>query len=138
MIRRPPRSTRTDTLFPYTTLFRSLLAPSTGTIIARVREPGSMVVSQSPVYSLSLDRPVYVRAYVGESDLGRIAPGMRVRVRSDPSAKTYQGPIGLISPRAEFTPKTVETTDLRTHPVYRLRIVATHRDAATNQGMTGT
>lgn len=52
-----------------------LMAPSSGTVIARVREPGSMVGSQSAVYSLSLDKPVYVRAYVGESDLGRIAPG---------------------------------------------------------------
>ena len=112
-----------------------LLTPSTGTIIARVREPGSMVVSQSPVYSLSLDAPVYVRAYVGEPDLGRIAPGMRVRVRSDSSDKTYQGQIGFISPRAEFTPKTVETTDLRTDLVYRLRIVVTNADAALRQGM---
>lgn len=112
-----------------------LLAPGTGTIIARVREPGSMVVSQSPVYSLSLDAPVYVRAYVGEPDLGRIAPGMRVRVRSDSSDKTYQGQIGFISLRAEFTPKTVETTDLRTDLVYRLRIVVTNADAALRQGM---
>ena len=52
-----------------------LLAPSSGTVIARVREPGSMVANQSTVYSLSLDKPVYVRAYVGERDLGRIAPG---------------------------------------------------------------
>lgn len=112
-----------------------LLAPGTGTIIARVREPGSMAVSQSPVYSLSLDAPVYVRAYVGEPDLGRIAPGMRVRVRSNSSDKLYQGQIGFISPRAEFTPKTVETTDLRTDLVYRLRIVVTNADAALRQGM---
>lgn len=112
-----------------------LLAPSTGTVIARVREPGSMVVSQSPIYSLSLDAPVYVRAYVSEPDLGRIAPGMRVRVRRDSSDKVYQGQIGFISPRAEFTPKTVETTDLRTDLVYRLRIVVTNADAALRQGM---
>ena len=112
-----------------------LLAPNTGTIISRVREPGSMAVSQSPVYSLSLDAPVYVRAYVGERDLGRIAPGMRVRVRSDSSDKLYQGQIGFISPRAEFTPKTVETTDLRTDLVYRLRIVVANADAALRQGM---
>ncbi|MCK9515792.1 MAG: secretion protein HlyD, partial [Ottowia sp.] len=84
-----------------------LLAPSDGTIIARVREPGSMVASQSTVYSLSLDRPIYVRAYVGEPDLGRIAPGTAVRVKSDSSDKIYRGQIGFISPRAEFTPKTV-------------------------------
>ncbi len=114
-----------------------LIAPSNGTIIARVREPGSMVASQSTVYSLSLDKPVYVRAYVGEPDLGRIAPGAAVRVRSDTSDKVYRGKIGFISPRAEFTPKTVETTDLRTDLVYRLRIVidAADSDAALRQGM---
>src|SRR3546814_11408306 len=88
-----------------------------------------MVASQSTVYSLSLDAPVYVRAYVGEPDLGRIAPGTRVRVRNDSSDKVYQGQIGFISPRAEFTPKTVETTDLRTDLVYRLRIVIDNADA---------
>ena len=114
-----------------------LMAPSNGTIIARVREPGSMVASQSTVYSLSLDKPVYVRAYVGERDLGRIAPGTAVRVKSDSGEKVYRGQIGFISPRAEFTPKTVETTDLRTDLVYRLRIVIhdADSDAALRQGM---
>lgn len=114
-----------------------LFAPSAGTVIARVREPGSMVASQSAVYTLSLDAPVYVRAYVGEPDLGRIAPGTRVRVRSDSSDEVYHGQIGFISPRAEFTPKTVETPDLRTDLVYRLRIVIDDADAyrTLRQGM---
>ncbi|MER1940297.1 secretion protein HlyD [Castellaniella sp. FW104-16D08] len=114
-----------------------LVAPSDGTIIARVRETGSMVASQSTVYSLSLDKPVYVRAYVAEPDLGRIAPGTTVRVTSDSSDKTYRGQIGFISPRAEFTPKTVETTDLRTDLVYRLRIIidAADSDKGLRQGM---
>ncbi|MBN9132321.1 MAG: secretion protein HlyD [Nitrosospira multiformis] len=114
-----------------------LSAPSDGTVIARVREPGSMVASQSTVYSISLDKPVYVRAYVAEPDLGRIAPGTTVRVMSDSSDKIYRGQIGFISPRAEFTPKTVETTDLRTDLVYRLRIVvdAADSDKGLRQGM---
>lgn len=112
-----------------------LVAPSTGSVIARIREPGSMVASQTPVYSLSLDQPVYVRAYVGEPHLGRIAPGMHVQVRTDSSAHSYRGRIGFISPRAEFTPKTVETPDLRTDLVYRLRIVIEDADLALRQGM---
>lgn len=114
-----------------------LLAPASGTIISRIREPGSMVASQSAVYSLSLDRPVYVRAYVGETDLGRVAPGTPVRVRSDSSSKVYRGKVGFVSPRAEFTPKTVETPDLRTDLVYRLRVVIDDDqvDGALRQGM---
>ncbi len=112
-----------------------LVAPSDGTVIARVREPGSMVASSTTVYSLSLRNPVYVRAYVSEPDLGRIAPGAQVRVRTDSSDKAYRGQIGFISPRAEFTPKTVETTDLRTDLVYRLRVVVSGDDQGLLQGM---
>ena len=112
-----------------------LVAPSNATVIARVREPGSMVASNTPVYSLSLRDPVYVRAYVSEPDLGRIAPGAKVQVHTDSSTRVYHGQIGFISPRAEFTPKTVETTDLRTDLVYRLRVVVTDADLALRQGM---
>ena len=76
-----------------------------------------------PVYSLSLRDPVYVRAYVGEPDLGKSRRAPKVEVATDSSDKRYQGKVGYISPRAEFTPKSVETTDLRTDLVYRLRVV---------------
>ena len=112
-----------------------LVAPSDGTVLARVREPGSMVANSTPVYTLSLRDPVYVRAYVSEPDLGRIAPGASVRVRTDSSDKAYHAQIGFISPRAEFTPKTVETTELRTDLVYRLRVVVTDADEGLRQGM---
>ena len=112
-----------------------LAAPSDGTLLARIREPGSMLMQGEPVYSLSLDKPVYVRAYVAEPDLGATAPGTRVDVTSDASDKVYQGRIGFVSPRAEFTPKSVETTELRTDLVYRLRIVVTDADSRLRQGM---
>lgn len=112
-----------------------LVAPSDATVLARVREPGSMVASSTPVYSLSLRDPVYVRAYISEPNLGRIAPGTQVQVHTDSSATIYHGQIGFISPRAEFTPKTVETADLRTDLVYRLRIVVNDADQGLRQGM---
>ena len=112
-----------------------LVAPSDATVIARVREPGSMVASSSTVYSLSLRDPVYVRAYISEPNLGHIAPGAAVRVYTDSSTKIYRGQVGFISPRAEFTPKSVETTDLRTDLVYRLRVVVDAADQGLRQGM---
>jgi len=112
-----------------------LTAPSDGTLLARVREPGSMVAPGVPVYSLSLDNPVYVRAYASETDLGSVVPGTMVEVTTDAADKTYQGRIGFVSPRAEFTPKSVETTELRTDLVYRLRIVVTDADDRLRQGM---
>ncbi|HSH26657.1 MAG TPA: secretion protein HlyD [Wenzhouxiangella sp.] len=112
-----------------------LVAPAAATVIARVREPGSMVASATPVYSLSLRDPVYVRAYISEPDLGRIEPGASVRVYTDSSDQAYHGQVGFISPRAEFTPKTVETADLRTDLVYRLRVVVADADQGLRQGM---
>ena len=112
-----------------------LEAPSDGTLLARVREPGSMLMQGEPVYSLSLDHPVYVRAYASEPDLGSVAPGTMVEITTDAADKTYEGRIGFVSPRAEFTPKSVETTELRTDLVYRLRIVVANADSRLRQGM---
>jgi membrane fusion protein YbhG len=112
-----------------------LAAPSRGTLIARLREPGSMLGVGAPVYSLSLRDPVYVRAYVDEPYLGRLAPGMSVSITTDSSDKVYAGQVGFISPRAEFTPRSVETTALRTDLVYRLRIVVADSDDGLRQGM---
>ena len=112
-----------------------LLSPSDGVVLSRIREPGSIVAIGAAVYSLSLRDPVYVRAYVGESDLGKLAPGTPVEVATDSSAKRYHGQVGYISPRAEFTPKSVETVDLRTDLVYRLRIIVADADDGLRQGM---
>ncbi|MAM72480.1 secretion protein HlyD [uncultured Tistrella sp.] len=112
-----------------------LAAPAAGTILARILEPGSMAAAGTPVYTLSLKDPVYVRAYVAEPDLGRAVPGAAVRVTTDSGGRVYDGRIGFVSPRAEFTPKSVETTALRTDLVYRLRIVVTDADDGLRQGM---
>jgi HlyD family secretion protein len=112
-----------------------LVAPADGVVLTRAREPGSMVAAGGSVLTLSLRDPVYVRAYVAESDLGRVAPGTPVSLRSDSSPQVYAGHVGAIAPRAEFTPKSVETASLRTDLVYRLRIVVPTADATLVQGM---
>jgi HlyD family secretion protein len=100
-----------------------LYAPSAGVIQARILEPGDMAFPQTPVFTLALTDPVWIRAYAPEPDLGRITPGMRAEVTTDSfPAKVYPGWVGFISPTAEFTPKQVETTELRGKLVYRLRV----------------
>lgn len=111
-----------------------LLAPSSGTIMTRVIEPGTVVPPAAAVYSMAIDDEVWVRAFAPEPLLARVAPGTVVSVTSD-SGHTYHGTIGYVSPRAEFTPKTVETPELRTQLVYRLRIRVSDPDAGVRQGM---
>lgn len=112
-----------------------LTAPADGVILTRAREPGTILAAGMPVYTLSLRRPVWVRAYIDEPDLGRIHPGKSAWISTDSSDRRYRGQIGFISPRAEFTPKTVQTEALRTSLVYRLRIVVEEADDALRQGM---
>jgi HlyD family secretion protein len=77
-----------------------------------------------------------VRAYVNEPDLGHIHPGMKVEVYTDSRpSQPYQGQIGYTSPRAEFTPKNVETTELRTSLIYRVRVIVENPDEGLRQGM---
>ena len=111
-----------------------LVAAEAGTVETRAREPGAIVAAGETVLTIAIDRPMRVRAYVSESDLARISPGMAVEVTADGNPKTYHGTIGSISPQAEFTPKTVETENLRTDLVYRLRIIVTDPDDALRQG----
>jgi HlyD family secretion protein len=111
-----------------------LRAPNAGTILTRVREPGAIVQPGETVMTLTIDRPMRIRAYIDEPDLHRIAPGMRVLVTTDGNPKTYHGTIGYISPTAEFTPKTVETVALRTDLVYRLRVIVDDPDEGLRQG----
>ncbi|RLS34113.1 MAG: HlyD family efflux transporter periplasmic adaptor subunit [Planctomycetota bacterium] len=113
-----------------------LIAPSVGTILTRAREQGAIVNAGDTIYTLTLQKPVWVRSYVNERDLGRIRPDMPAEVYTDSAPdKPYLARIGFISPTAEFTPKSVETRELRTDLVYRLRVVIDEPDDGLRQGM---
>jgi HlyD family secretion protein len=114
----------------------TLKSPSDGVVLTRAQEPGAILQTGTTVLTVSLQAPVWVRAYIEEPNLGRIHPGMKVQVFSDTTpGKPYTGTVGYISPRAEFTPKNVETSELRTSLVYRLRIVVENPDEGLRQGM---
>ena len=101
-----------------------LSAPNDGIILTRITEPGTILASGVPVYSMSLFKPLWARAYVSEEDLGKIKLGQKAYISNDSMPdKEFKAHIGFISPVAEFTPKTVETVSLRTDLVYRLRVI---------------
>ncbi|WP_417318288.1 HlyD family efflux transporter periplasmic adaptor subunit [Erythrobacter aureus] len=111
-----------------------LKAPVAGIVVTRAVEPGTLVQPGTPTFTIAIDLPVRIRAYVAEPDLTRIEPGMRVNVMADGRPEPYHGQIGYISPQAEFTPKSVETEELRTDLVYRVRIVVDDVDGGLRQG----
>ncbi|MGC8659395.1 MAG: efflux RND transporter periplasmic adaptor subunit [Desulfomonilaceae bacterium] len=116
-----------------------LYAPADGVIRDRILEPGSMVTPQNPVLILALTNPLWVRAYISESNLGKLRPGMKAMITTDSyPGKSYPGWVGFISPTAEFTPKTVETTELRTRLVYQVRVFVEQDKDELRLGMPAT
>ena len=115
-------------------LHTKLMAPCDGIVMTRVIEPGTVVLPAAAVYSVAIQDEVWVRAFAPEPLLPRLAPGTAVTLSTD-GGKSYRGRIGYLSPAAEFTPKTVETPELRTQLVYRLRVRVQNPDDGLRQGM---
>lgn len=100
-----------------------LRAPSHALVRTRLLEPGEMVSPQRPVLAMALVDPKWIRAYVSETDLGKVRPGMAASVAADSfPGRRFDGWVGFISPVAEFTPKSVQTEELRTSLVYEVRV----------------
>ena len=116
-----------------------LKAPIDAVVRARLMEPGDMASPQRPVFTLAITDPKWVRAYVREADLGRIKPGMAASVNTDSDpGQPLPGKVGYISSVAEFTPKTVETEELRTSLVYEVRVLVDDRQDRLRLGMPAT
>ena len=121
-----------------------IYAPNDGIVTTRIVEEGAVVNISTPVYTISLNKPVWIRTYVSERDLGNIKYNMKAQVLTDTidpktgKKREYQGRIGYISPVAEFTPKTVQTQELRTDLVYRIRVYVDEGDKFLRQGMPTT
>ena len=114
----------------------TLLAPTGGVVSVRAREVGAIVQAGQTIYTVALTDPVWIRAYAPQPRLGRIKPGMKVKIEIDSEpGRQFEGTVGFISPEAEFTPKSVQTEQVRDDLVYRLRVVAKDPDNVFRQGM---
>jgi HlyD family secretion protein len=90
----------------------------------------------TPVITIGLLEEVWLRAYISETDLGRVQLGQKATVTTDTfSGKKYQGTISFISPEAEFTPKSVQTEKERVKLVYRIKITIPNQANELKPGM---
>jgi HlyD family secretion protein len=116
-----------------------LKAPIDAVVRSRLLEPGDMASPATPAYALAITNPIWVRAYISETELGRVKPGECAQVVTDSQpGEPLNGRVGYISSVAEFTPKTVQTADLRTSLVYEIRINVGDPDNRLRQGMPAT
>lgn len=116
-----------------------LRAPLNATVRSRIAEPGDMSSPQKTAFTLAITNPKWVRAYVSETELGRVYPGMPATVTVDSYPhRAFHGWVGYISSVAEFTPKTVETPDLRSSLVYEVRVFVKDPHDVLRLGMPAT
>jgi len=116
-----------------------LRAPSEGVIENRILEPGDMASPAKPVFTLALTDPVWVRVYLPETQLGRVPVGAHATVSTDSQpGKGYRAWVGYVAPSAEFTPKSVETTEIRASLVYQARVFVCEGKEALRLGMPAT
>jgi HlyD family secretion protein len=116
-----------------------LIAPVDGVIRTRILEPGDMASPQRPVFTLAITDPKWVRAYVSEPDLGKVHSGMAASAMVDSFPnRRFDGWVGFVSPVAEFTPKAVQTEELRTSLVYEVRVFVKDPSDELRLGMPAT
>jgi HlyD family secretion protein len=117
----------------------NLLSPVDAVVRTRLMEPGEMAAPQRPVFALAIIDPKWVRAYVSELDLGKVQEGMKTSVVVDSfPGRHFEGWVGFISPVAEFTPKAVQTEELRTSLVYEVRVFVRDPENGLRLGMPAT
>lgn len=110
-----------------------LRAVSEGVVRARLMEPGDMVTTSTPVFEVAVTTPKWVRVWVSETQLGFVKEGAEALVTTD-TTPPMTGVVGFVSPEAEFTPKTVQTQDLRTVLVYEVRLTVEDPENALKLG----
>jgi len=116
--------------------YATLKAPTAGVILSKNIEPNEYVAPGTPVVTMADLRSVWMRAYVEETDLGRVKVGQRATLTCDTyPGKKYEGRVSFISSEAEFTPKNVQTRKERVKLVYRIKIDVANPSMELKPGM---
>jgi HlyD family secretion protein len=103
--------------------YATVFAPFNGVVLSKNIEPGDYVAPGTGVVTVGDLRDVWLRAYIDESDKGRVQPGQTAWITTDAyPGKRYKGYVSFISQEAEFTPKNVQTQKERVKLVYRIKI----------------
>ena len=114
----------------------TLTAPMAGLVLAKHAEPGEMLAPGAPVVTIARMDEVWMRGYIPEADVGRVAIGQRARVTADAwPGRVLEGRVSFISAEAEFTPKNVQTEKERVKLVYRIKITLPNPKGELKPGM---
>jgi HlyD family secretion protein len=111
-----------------------LTSPVSGIVTAKLADTGEMLAPRSPVAAITDIDHVWANVYVDEPVVPRLRLGQPVTLVTD-AGQRLQGSITFISPKAEFTPRNVQTAAERSKLVYRIKVSADNRDGVLKPGM---
>jgi HlyD family secretion protein len=115
-----------------------IVNPSAGTVLVKYAEPGEVATYGKPLYKIADLSTLTLRAYIAGDQLGSIKTGQEIQVAVDAEGGTQRnlsGKVTWISPKAEFTPKVVQTKDERVNLVYAVKISVPNPDGVLKIGM---
>lgn len=116
--------------------YATLMSPVSGLVLSENVEAGEYVAAGTPIVTVADLNNIWLRAYINETDLGRVKVGQAVRVRADTyPGQVYEGRISFIASEAEFTPKNVQTAKERVKLVYRVKITVANPNMELKPGM---
>jgi HlyD family secretion protein len=116
--------------------YTRLVSPLAGMVLSHHVEPGEFVSAGTPVVTVADTAHMWVRAYLNQTDLGRLRLGQKVTVRTDTFPnKSYEGVVSFIASEAEFTPKTVQTPKERVKLVFRVKVAVANPNDELKPGM---
>ena len=100
-----------------------IATPIDGVVLVKSAEAGEVVAAGTTIVTIGdLNHP-WLRAYINETDLGRVKLGQKVKLTTDSyKGKIYWGTVSFISSEAEFTPKQIQTKEERVKLVYRIKV----------------
>jgi len=116
--------------------YATVNSPLSGVVLSKNVEPGEYVSAGTPIVTVADLDNIWVRAYINETDLGRVKVGQRARVTTDSYRhKVYDGRVAFVASQAEFTPKMVQTEKERVKLVYRVKVDITNQNLELKPGM---
>jgi HlyD family secretion protein len=99
------------------------VSPIDGVVLVKAADVGEVLAAGTTVVTVGDIEHPWLRAYINETDYGRVKLGTRARIKTDSYPnKTYEGRVSFISSEAEFTPKQIQTQEERVKLVYRIKI----------------
>ncbi len=113
-----------------------ILAPVSGTIVEKYMDQGELAGPGSPLFLIADLSKMWIKMYITEADFGRVKQGGTARLETGlQPPRTFTGTITWISPKAEFTPKNVQTREARADLVYAVKVAVDNPDGLLKIGM---